>query len=66
MKAIIDAHFLPGRHFDALVRELKDTGHYKINSDEYLKLIFIRKIKKEEVEKIKKTVCKYEQTVEFY
>ena len=67
MKAIINAHFLPGDHFDALVKGLKDgSGYEVVNYDEYLKLIFIRKIDKEGVERIKKIACKYEQAVEFY
>ena len=61
-KAMIDAHFLPGRHFDALVKEMKEVG-VELHYDEWLKLIFVEKGEKKVVQKIAQI---YGQKVEFY
>ncbi|MCD6434692.1 MAG: hypothetical protein J7L14_03695 [Candidatus Diapherotrites archaeon] len=60
-RAVIDAHFLPGNHFDALVKELQEAK-VELHYDEWLKLIFIRKGEKKIIEKIAQ---KYDQKVEF-
>ena len=62
MKAIIDAHFLPERHFDSLVEELKRAG-CELHRDRWLKLVFIEKGEKGVVLKIGQ---KYDQKVDFY
>jgi len=62
MKAIIDAHFLPERHCDSLVKELKRAG-CELHRDRWLKVIFVERGEEKTILKIAR---KYDQKVNFY